>query len=70
MASLSIKNMSIEEKLSTMELLWNDLCQHHTAESPIWHQDVLQSRDTRRSAGQDQPENWNEAKKHILKQTQ
>ena len=69
MISESISNMSIEEKLSTMEMLWDDLCQHQKIDTPAWHQEVLQAREEKRLAGE-QPMAWSEAKKHILKYTQ
>ncbi len=45
MGILEIKAMSREEQLSTMELLWNELCQQDPAvESPSWHKDILDER--------------------------
>ncbi len=45
MGILEIKAMSREEQLSTMELLWNELCQQDPAvESPGWHKDILDER--------------------------
>jgi Putative addiction module component len=70
MAIASINNMSIEEKISTMEMLWDDLCQHQKIDTPDWHQEVLQARENNRLAGEVQPMAWPEAKKHILKNTQ
>ena len=62
MTVTAIKNMSIEEKISTMELIWDDLCQQDKIESPSWHKDVLRARETRRET----PMDWSEAKKQIL----
>jgi hypothetical protein len=70
MTTATISNMSIEEKISTMELLWDDLCQHHHVDTPNWHQDVLQNRDEKRLSGDQQPMDWAEAKKQILNKTQ
>jgi hypothetical protein len=70
MTTAIISNMSIEEKISTMEMIWDDLCQHQKIDTPDWHQDVLQVREEKRLAGEQQPMNWSEAKKHILKSTQ
>lgn len=70
MTTATISNMSIEEKISTMEMIWDDLCQHQNVETPDWHQEVLQVREEKRLAGQEQPMDWSEAKKHILKNTQ
>ena len=69
MTNASISKMSIEEKISTMEMLWNDLCRHTTLESPDWHQDVLKVREQKRTSSQEQPMDWSEAKKNILNRT-
>ena len=69
MPDTSIRNMSIEEKIATMEMLWDDLCQRTTLESPEWHQDVLKAREQKRASSQDAPMDWSEAKKSILKKT-
>lgn len=69
MTNASISKMSIEEKISTMEMIWNDLCQHTTLESPDWHQDVLKVREQKRASSQEQPMDWSEAKKNILNRT-
>jgi Putative addiction module component len=70
MAIASINNMSIEEKISTMEMLWDDLRQHQKIDTPHWHQEVLQAREDKRLAGEEQLMAWPDAKKHILKNTQ
>jgi Putative addiction module component len=67
MTAESISNMSIEEKISTIEMLWDDLCQHQKIDTPDWHQDVLQAREEKHLADEQQPMDWSEAKKHILK---
>jgi len=70
MGNLALKGMSVEEKIATMETLWDDLCQHHHIESPSWHGDVLQQRDASRQQGNEEAINWEEAKQGILKKTQ
>jgi hypothetical protein len=70
MTNAAISKMSIEEKISTMEMIWDDLCQHTIVESPDWHSDVLKVREQKRAASQEQPMDWAEAKKHILNKTQ
>lgn len=67
---LALKDMSVEEKIATMETLWDDLCQHHHVESPSWHGDVLQQRGASRQQGNEEPMDWEEAKQDILKKTQ
>ena len=70
MGNLALKEMSVEEKIATMETLWDDLCQHHHIKSPAWHGNVLQQRDMNRQQGNEEPINWEEAKQDILKKTQ
>ena len=55
MSNAAISNMRIEEKISTMEMLWDDICQHTTLESPDWHQDDLKAREQKRASSQEQP---------------
>jgi Putative addiction module component len=69
MTTATISNMSIEEKISTMEIIWDDLCQHQNVQSPDLHQDVLQIREKNRLAGQEQPMDWQEAKREIHNKT-
>ena len=49
MTNAAISKMSIGEKISTLEMLWNDLCQHTNLESPDWHQDILKNRYTKKT---------------------
>jgi putative addiction module component (TIGR02574 family) len=43
---LPIEDMTIEEKLATMERLWDDLCRDPASvPSPAWHKDVLFARE-------------------------
>lgn len=66
MLSLQINNMSFEEKISAVELLWNDICQHDSEfQSPDWHQDVLEEREQRIKDGKDDLIDWEEAKKSL-----
>ena len=56
-----IKQMSLSEKLMTMEQLWNEL--QHSEEgiqSPPWHKEVLKARE-----GNEKFVNWNDAKRAI-----
>ena len=64
--TLPLEKMSTEEKIQTMEIIWNDLCR--TADnipSPSWHKKVLQEREDRIKKGDDEFVDWNSAKKHI-----
>jgi len=64
--SLPLKDMSIEEKIQTMEALWEDLCQNaDNVKSPSWHQDILQERENMIKEGSDEFVDWDKAKKNI-----
>ena len=64
--SLPLEKMSIEDKISAMETIWDNLCQ--TAESipsPSWHKDILDEREKAIDSGKEEFIDWSEAKKHI-----
>jgi len=64
--SLPLKDMSIEEKIQTMEALWEDLCQNaDNVKSPSWHQDILQERENMIKEGSNEFVDWDKAKKNI-----
>ncbi len=45
MKASEINNMSIVERLQTMEAIWDSLLHENTeVESPDWHKDVLKER--------------------------
>ncbi|MBI4690289.1 MAG: addiction module protein [Nitrospirae bacterium] len=64
--NISIDQMSVAEKIRTMEVIWDDLC-HHAAEmqSPSWHLDVLLQREESISKGTESFTDWETAKKRI-----
>ncbi|HRQ90921.1 MAG TPA: addiction module protein [Bacteroidia bacterium] len=52
-ASSDIEQMSIEERLQAIELLWESIPQKDEAlDSPPWHGDVLKARFAKAEAGQ------------------
>ena len=58
---LPLKEMSTAEKLDTMELLWNSLCEEEKLIlSPDWHEEVLKGREEETFTG------WEQSKKEIL----
>lgn len=61
MKSIQTHNMTVEEKLLGMEVLWNDLCKKSQIDSPEWHKKVLMDRDN----NQETPMSWQEAKRDI-----
>jgi len=53
MKESEIRNMSLNERLRTMEILWNTLSnEDEIIESPNWHDEVLLSRKTKIDNGQ------------------
>lgn len=64
---INIQNMTTEEKLMTMELLWDDLCKNQSNfTSPNWHAAILNEREKAVADGKDKFIDWEEAKKEIL----
>lgn len=65
-AGLQLDEMSVEEKIRTMEPIWDDLrARAGGVTSPAWHNDVLADRHAALERGQTQFEDWKAAKKHI-----
>ena len=65
MIAISPEDMTTEEKISVMETIWNDLCQHSALESPDWHESVITSREQQRDEGSQSPLDWEKAKPKI-----
>ncbi len=66
---INIQRMTIEEKLKTMELLWDDIC--HSAinfNSPHWHEQILKKREESISGAKDEFIDWTQAKSDIRKE--
>lgn len=64
--NLPLEEMSTEEKIQTMETLWDDLCKKaDSLSSPSWHKDILNEREKRIKNGDDEFVDWEKAKKHI-----
>lgn len=66
---LAIDRMTIEEKLQTMEALWDDLCQHEEA-LPVhdWQKQILNDRERLIEEGKAQFIDWEQAKKDIAQE--
>lgn len=63
-----IKNMSLEEKLHTMELLWDELRENpENVAFPKWHQDILDQRVNSLRDECSHYTDWDQAKKDIEK---
>lgn len=67
---LNPEEMTTEEKLKAMEMLWDDLCRSAPDfSSPSWHEDVLKAREQRLQDGKDKFVDWDQAKKDIRNST-
>jgi len=65
-STLPLDKMSISDKISTMELLWDDICRNVPEfTSPLWHGDILKKREKSLKQGKDEFEDWEKAKKDI-----
>ena len=67
---INLKTLTIEEKLHTMELLWDDLCHESSINSPDWHQDILAKRDQQLKDGSAHWVDWKQSKENIRKRTE
>ena len=66
--NLALKEMTLEEKLAAMELLWDDIARSpESIESPDWHKDILDERRQRVGEGKAQFTDWETAKTEIRK---
>lgn len=70
-ATLPLKKMSVQDKISAMESIWEDLSRNAgDIASPEWHRDVLEEREKNLKAGADSFVDWENAKKRIREQIQ
>jgi len=66
--NLPLRDMTLQEKLAVMEMLWEDLASSpESIESPAWHKDALDDRRQRIAEGKSQFKNWETAKNEIRK---
>ena len=64
--TLNLEEMTTEEKIKAMEMLWEDLCRTvPDFSSPSWHEEVLKEREQRIRDGKDKFVDWDQAKKDI-----
>lgn len=63
---LPLDQMTVEEKILTMESLWDSLC-HEAGDPgvPDWHGDVLAEREAALARGEIEIEDWDLAKQRI-----
>lgn len=66
--TLDIKNMSFEDKIMTMEALWEDLSKQVTPqELPAWHDQVLAQRQAEVAKGEGIYSDWEMVKSRLDK---
>lgn len=67
---LPLNEMSVEEKLQTMEALWQSLSVDPEAiESPAWHEEELRERERKIESGEAKFIDWEKAKADIRHRT-
>ena len=67
---LPLNEMSVEEKLETMETIWASLSANPEAiEWPAWHEEELRVRESRVASGEARFVDWEKAKEEIRRQT-
>ncbi len=64
--TLPLGQMTVAEKLRTMEAIWADLSRNENeVDSPIWHEDILKERDLRVMEGKESYLDWEVVKKQL-----
>ena len=64
----AIEQMSWEEKLRTLEELWDSIAREgDRSESPPWHEQALKETQERYESGAEQPVDWADAKRDLRK---
>jgi hypothetical protein len=63
---LALNKMTIEEKISIMENIWDDLCKNFdNILSPDWHKNILEEREEQIKNNKAGFTDWETAKKNI-----
>lgn len=66
MSTRAIERMSWEEKLRTLEELWDAIRREGDRyESPAWHEHELKATQRRHEAGTEEPMDWARAKREL-----
>jgi len=71
LAPIHIEQMTLAEKLQTMEALWDDLCRRE-ADMPVppWQKSILDERERLVKQGKARFSSWETARKRLSKRTQ
>jgi len=68
--NLPLEQMSTEEKIQTMETVWDNLCKKaDSLSSPLWHKNILHEREKKVKNGDEKFVDWGKAKKYIHDKT-
>ena len=68
--TLPLDKMTAEEKVRTMEALWQSLsADPATVESPAWHEEQLRERERKIDSGESKFVDWEKAKADIRRKT-
>ena len=71
MSALAIDKMTWDEKLRTMEELWESLSREEARlESPPWHKEALRETAARHEADKEQPIDWDAANRELRKRAE
>ena len=63
-----VEKMSTQERIETMELIWDIMCRNEEAiASPTWHGEVLKKRMERMKSGEAKFYSLDEVRKHFAK---
>ena len=66
--TLPLQDMSLSDKLQTMEAIWEDLSNQDSGYAPpLWHNEILKERQKRIDSGDIGFTDWEVAKKEIRK---
>ena len=69
-STVDLKQMSLAEKLSLMEALWDDLyCREEEIPVPDWHKELLDLRQREIEEGKAKFIDWETAKERIARRT-
>ena len=64
--TINLKDMTTEEKLKAMEMLWDDICRNiPDFSSPAWHEQILKEREEGLKKGKEKVLDWNQVKKDL-----
>jgi putative addiction module component (TIGR02574 family) len=67
---LPLNEMTVEEKVQTMEAIWENLSANPEAvESPAWHEEELRVREEKIASGESKFIDWEKAKADIRGRT-